>query len=166
MCIWVQRCACGFKDVHAGAKMWGHEEGERRGGAAGLSVSYTAGAPWQLLLVMGLLWLAVVASLFLLPVTFRPASFQVPGSPLTPSLAILATVHLIGTPPRPLPHPSPRRPLSGAGVVACAGRIRDKTDAGALVGSTSGVRSQKRGRLRLRGTRSCSVGHGGMRAER
>eukprot|EP00884_Botryococcus_braunii_P001078 jgi/Botrbrau1/10971/Bobra.0383s0025.1 len=63
----------------------------------GLSVSFTAGAGWQLLLVMALLWLAVVASLLLLPVTFRPASFQVPGSPLTPSLAVLATIHLIGS---------------------------------------------------------------------
>ena len=41
-------------------------------------------------------WLAAVGGLALRPVHFRPAKFGVPLSPLTPAVAILATVHLIG----------------------------------------------------------------------
>ena len=64
--------------------------------AAGLSVSYTARGPWPLVLVFGVLWVAASLSLLLRPVMFRPAGFAVPLSPITPCLALLVDVHLIG----------------------------------------------------------------------
>jgi hypothetical protein len=66
---------------------------------AGLSISYTARGPWQLMLVMALLWLLSVISLFPLRVAFRPKAFQVPLTPVTPALAMLAAIHLIGATP-------------------------------------------------------------------
>ena len=61
-------------------------------------MSYTLGGPWPLVLTSGLLWLACTLSLLLRPIAFQPEAYAVPLSPLTPSLALLADVHLIGAP--------------------------------------------------------------------
>ena len=63
---------------------------------AGLSVSYTAGAGWPILLAFALLWLACPVTLLLQPVHYIPEAYAVPLSPFTPALALLADMHLIG----------------------------------------------------------------------
>ncbi|KAK9819560.1 hypothetical protein WJX81_003898 [Elliptochloris bilobata] len=63
----------------------------------GTSLAFTLGAPpWAIAGLAGA-WLAAVGGLALRPVHFRPEKFRMPLSPLTPSAAILATVHLLGS---------------------------------------------------------------------
>lgn len=64
---------------------------------AGFSISFTFGARWSIVLLFLLLFLAVMGSLFLLPVRHTPERFQVPLFPVTPALGILFTIHLIGS---------------------------------------------------------------------
>ena len=59
-------------------------------------MSYTAGAPWPVLLAFALGWLGSTCTLLLQPVQYTPEAYAVPLSPFTPALALLADTHLIG----------------------------------------------------------------------
>ena len=62
--------------------------------SASFSASITFGAPGAAVLATGALWAVAAASFCLLPVAYAPAGFRVPLTPLTPALAVLATVQL------------------------------------------------------------------------
>lgn len=60
-----------------------------------MSLTYTWAAPWSVVAALGVTWLALAGSLFLLPVVWTPSRFAVPLFPATPALGVLATTHLI-----------------------------------------------------------------------
>lgn len=62
---------------------------------AGGSLSFTYAAPGLVVLLFLLLWLAATLSLLLLPIAHVPPRFRVPLFPLTPSLGVISTVHLM-----------------------------------------------------------------------
>ena len=62
--------------------------------SAAFSASITFGAPAAAVAAAVALWAAAASSFCLLPVAYAPAGFRVPLTPLTPSLAVLATVQL------------------------------------------------------------------------
>jgi hypothetical protein len=63
---------------------------------AGISLAFRLGAPAWAGAALAAGWLAAVGGLAARPVHFRADKFRMPLAPLTPALAILATVHLIG----------------------------------------------------------------------
>lgn len=65
--------------------------------SAGASMSYTLRGPVYLVASFLLAWLLLTASCCLLPTITKGTHFAVPFSPFTPSLSMLATLHLIGT---------------------------------------------------------------------
>jgi prepilin signal peptidase PulO-like enzyme (type II secretory pathway) len=64
---------------------------------AGFSVTFHFGGHWLILCLFLAVWLLATASFYLLPILYVPLRFQVPLFPLTPSLGVLLTVHLIGS---------------------------------------------------------------------
>ncbi|EFN50706.1 hypothetical protein CHLNCDRAFT_7483, partial [Chlorella variabilis] len=63
--------------------------------ALGFSLSFTFSAPWAAVAAFLGLFLAIMASLKLLPVQHVPQRFQVPLFPFTPALGILFTIYLV-----------------------------------------------------------------------
>jgi APA family basic amino acid/polyamine antiporter len=69
--------------------------------SAAVSAALTFGAPAAGAAAAGVAWCASAGAFYLLPVSYLPSGFRVPLAPLTPALAVLATVHLalsLGTP--------------------------------------------------------------------
>lgn len=63
---------------------------------AGFTVSFRLRGPVALTVVLLVFWAAAAATLFMLPVVWRPDKFAVPFSPVTPALGMFATTFLIG----------------------------------------------------------------------
>jgi hypothetical protein len=66
---------------------------------AGVTVSFRLRGPVALTVVLLVCWAAATATLFMLPVVWRPDKFAVPFSPVTPAMGMFATVFLIGDKP-------------------------------------------------------------------
>ena len=60
-------------------------------------MSFTFSAPWPVVALCLLGWLAATLSCYRLPIAYQPSGFRMPCFPLSPALGVLFTIHLIGS---------------------------------------------------------------------